>query len=30
MKRRIVNAHTLLTVVDNSVIVALLASFLTH
>jgi hypothetical protein len=28
--RRIVNAHTLLTFVDNSVIVALLASFLTH
>lgn len=28
--RRIVNAHTLLTFVYNSVIVALLASFLTH
>ena len=28
--RRIVNAHTLLTFVYNSVIVTLLASFLTH
>jgi len=28
--RRIVNAHTLLTFVYNSVIVALLASFLAH